>query len=752
MTPTPAGRTRPPRVRIVLAALLVGTATPAAAAERSCGPDPIQNTADVLCAPPSGPCTETVVTVSANLVVPNGVPCAFDLGGRDFVVARTLAVTGDGSGLEGAITVANAGRIDVLRTGKLKARGDFVQPQGFILGGGSIRLEGAGPAVIDGLLDVTGDSAGEIHIVVSGNVTLGAGGHLRGNAMSSFLDEGERYADSGWVELDSLSGSVFVDGAITLNGQSLGAGGELELFAARDIVIAHKLSLTGNDGGCMRALSGDDLTITRAIDMHGTGDGSGGELDLDAGIDWAGDARFGGNILLDGVILDIRGGVRDGSAGFGGDLVILSGGDVTLDDVIIRGDADRRFDGDGGSIDITAVDFGGSPGNVTLDGLISLRGGNDGGFGGDFAIYAEGSVVQRAPIYTGSDDRGEIDIYALGSISLDNTVSVQGPGGGQGGGIYVTSHSTLSIAANLLAPSANDNVGEIHLAGCRLTVAPRVKVDASAVRRSSLTLTSVEPLELGRGARLLAATQPVEIYHPPGAAPEIGDDVIVDPGWIGTATTEDLPRCSPAGCGNGVRDSGEDCDDGNLRNDDGCSRLCRMECTLRPRHGCIAPAISGGAPLSMERHWYEPARARLSWEWREGFLDKDAFGDPLERDSFALCLYRLDSVPGGKGELAVSAGGFCDGRACWTETAAGFTYDGPGGTPSGVSTMRLETDADGNAAIAVTGEGANLRLLPLPIYRFPLLAQLHSSHGPCWEATYSSAQRDDGVHFQAVAD
>jgi hypothetical protein len=66
---------------IALAALgwLLVDAVPALAVSRTCGSDAIANTASVLCAPPSGPCTPTSVTMSDNIEVTNGA-CTFDLG------------------------------------------------------------------------------------------------------------------------------------------------------------------------------------------------------------------------------------------------------------------------------------------------------------------------------------------------------------------------------------------------------------------------------------------------------------------------------------------------------------------------------------------------------------------------------------------------------------------------------------------------------------------------------------------------
>ena len=92
----------------------------AGAVSRTCGPDPVANTASVLCTAPSGPCDATSVTLGAAIDVQSG-GCAFDLGGRTFTVNKTFQMTG-----AGFITVTNASDITITSTGKLKARGDFV--------------------------------------------------------------------------------------------------------------------------------------------------------------------------------------------------------------------------------------------------------------------------------------------------------------------------------------------------------------------------------------------------------------------------------------------------------------------------------------------------------------------------------------------------------------------------------------------------------------------------------------------------
>ncbi|MEO6025521.1 MAG: hypothetical protein ABIR79_01460 [Candidatus Binatia bacterium] len=94
----------------------------ASAVARSCGGDAVANTANVLCAPPSGPCTATAVTMSANIELPLGV-CELDLGGRSLRIERTLQMPG-----ESFFWLRNASSITIAPTGKLKARADYLRP------------------------------------------------------------------------------------------------------------------------------------------------------------------------------------------------------------------------------------------------------------------------------------------------------------------------------------------------------------------------------------------------------------------------------------------------------------------------------------------------------------------------------------------------------------------------------------------------------------------------------------------------
>src|SRR5262249_37321704 len=99
-------------------------------------------------------------------------------------------------------------------------------------------------------------------------------------------------------------------------------------------------------------------------------------------------------------------------------------------------------------------------------------------------------------------------------------------------------------------------------------------------------------------------------------------------------------------CGGGTLDPGEQCDDGNITNGDGCSAHCQIQppttptpsplCGPAPRAGCRS-APSGALII---RQGEQPANNSLVWKWLRGATDASELGDPVGgATSYALCIY-----------------------------------------------------------------------------------------------------------------
>src|SRR6185369_16571819 len=105
-----------------------------------------------------------------------------------------------------------------------------------------------------------------------------------------------------------------------------------------------------------------------------------------------------------------------------------------------------------------------------------------------------------------------------------------------------------------------------------------------------------------------------------------------------TATPEATSTPAPAVCGNGIQESGEECDDGNVASQDGCSATCTLEpCVAAPLSRCVE-----AAQAQMRVHEKSPGREKIKLLWKKlsSATTQAAFGDPVDGTTrVALCLY-----------------------------------------------------------------------------------------------------------------
>jgi len=584
------------RALLLAACLVVAVVTPARAVTRACGPDPVANTANVLCAAPSGPCTASQVTVSTTIEIPDGVGCNFDLGGRALVVDRTIETTGRSFTLNGYVNVFNAGDITITDTGKIKARGDFVEPAGFIITGGLISLSSAGSIVHEGVLDVTGDGAGTIVLDAAGDVTLVNGSAVSGNGISTFLDEGERFADGGAFEVQSLGGSILVDGELSMRGANQAAGGTITLEAARDVILNKAIDLTGGggDGGELDVTAGDHVAFNKVIDASSrVGAGYGGTITVIAGDDPTGDAVPGGNVDVNTATLKLQGSSTDQSGGDGGEIDIVALGAIRFfgSGVAMRVDAATNWDGSGGVISLETGAAHSNrleplDGNIEVAGVISARGGNLESSGGELTMSAGADLLITATIdLSAKDSGGDLSADAGRHVVLNGILTAAATDTAGDGGLVeiaagLAAEGTLTLQRDILAASGlSSNGGQsIELEACTVVVSSNVKVDGRAGTTASgaeggsdIDIFSRHPMQLGAGSQYLAGPAgSVSLTYPVGAPPVVGAGVVFSPSVQQFPTTFDVfPNCPV--CGDGALQDGEVCDPGL---DACCSATC----------------------------------------------------------------------------------------------------------------------------------------------------------------------------------
>lgn len=250
-------------------------------------------------------------------------------------------------------------------------------------------------------------------------------------------------------------------------------------------------------------------------------------------------------------------------------------------------------------------------------------------------------------------------------------------------------------------------------------------------------------------------------------------DMIVSPGEDcddGNLTDGDGcdSNCTFTGCGNGIITGGETCDDGNDDAGD-CCFACSFEvattpcddgsvCTTvdacdglgvcvgetDPDPGCVVPLSTRGSGITLKE---KGDRDGLNWKWGKGpAVDVADFGSPDASDDYALCIYETD---GGNStvflEETIASG------SNWTNLGSkGFKYKN---RDAAIQQVLLKPGDAGRAKLKVKGKGPELSLGALGFGPAATVSvQLRSdSAGACYGAAFVTPfKKNDASQFKAT--
>ena len=233
-------------------------------------------------------------------------------------------------------------------------------------------------------------------------------------------------------------------------------------------------------------------------------------------------------------------------------------------------------------------------------------------------------------------------------------------------------------------------------------------------------------------------------------------------------------------CGNGVLGAGEQCDDGLATGTPGdcCTAACQFQpggtacssstnlcapggacdgaggCTLayEPATTC-AEAAPRGATLQMVSQ-PNTAPDKLTFKWKKGpAIALGDFGTPIGSTSYALCIYdEAGGVPFNAYHGQPPGG--CGTAACWTPSSTtGCKFKSKTGAPDGITNLLLKAGAADKAKVEVSAGKLDLALSPFPLQQSRrVVAQVRTSTGQCWGATFSTATKNTATKFSAKSD
>ncbi|HWP64768.1 MAG TPA: hypothetical protein VNO26_02500 [Candidatus Limnocylindria bacterium] len=594
-------------------------------------------TANDVCAPADNPCvlkkgTTLLVTNGSvldfgnrALVLPTGSGTKLDIGsGTVTIIAGSLTLN-PGSSIVGAptcgvtppfppggsLTITVAGDVAVLRDGNTKARIDVSN----CASPGAIRITAGGSIQIDGTLTAQGTTAdagyGSIDLVathdvnISGEVTaaggsLAGGGEIFVNAVQGEINVAgivnASGGDGGGVGFAAGSRIITSPGGILsrIDARAIaggGSGGDIDLSADTDITLGTPLHAQGEasldlggDGGQILISSGGVLTVNAPINLFGTvPDGFGGDADLNAAldivqnapIDSSGKRSFGSGGLVE---LFAQRNLVAGNIDAGGDCIECSGGDIDLEawcSLAVPAGVTVTAIGPAGTVVLQ------SGGTTTVQGTITAGSSVD-------IVY---STSGTPPAITGTVTPtptvlSDPAVVQCGGPGLCDRDGVTEPGeecdDGNSNPCDSCSNSCKLVVcgnARLDGPCERcDDGNNDDCDGCRGDCSRPDNVCGDSIQECG------EPCDPGSAISCnptdtCSAECTVEACG--NGMPECDEecDAGAQNGQPGSLCSATCTRLAPTNCGNDVFEPelGEQCDDGNTTDCDGCNHICEIE-------------------------------------------------------------------------------------------------------------------------------------------------------------------------------
>jgi cysteine-rich repeat protein len=631
-------------------------------------PVALATTADDICPPGTDPCVlqkGVVVPVDDGstldfgnraLVLPTGSGTKLDIG-SGFVTIHAGSVTlNPGSSIIGApacvgdlpppggsLTIMVDGDCTVLRDGSAKARIDVSN----CANPGAIVVHAGGSVYVEGTLNAQGTQNdagfGTVEIVAGGKVVVSGEISVAGGAL----------ADGGDLFVRTETGDINISGSIDCSG---GNGGSIDLAAGSRVVTSEggplsridaRATAGGGTGGIIDLAADGDVTVGSPLHAQGEPDlflgGDGGEVLLTA----LGSVSVGRPVNIFGTLPDGVGGdadvfaaldiVQNGSIdasgrrtyGLGGLVGLLAQRNLTVGSIDVSADCEECA---GGDLELEAWCALTVPSTAVLaaEGPIGVIGVRTGGPATvDGSLRAGGSVEflyhpsAPAPDLTGANidptptviaDPGLTRCGGPGTCNLDGVID-EGEECDDGNDVACDACSNsckLVVCGNghLDTPcEACDDGNKLDCDGCRGDCSrpdnvcgdgivecgeecdPGTAVSCDAADACSATCTLErcgngvlecseecdEGLENGQvGSRCSANCTRL----PP---PNCGDGIVMtaEGEQCDDGNTVDCDGCNhlceTEGCGNNVRECSEECDDGNSSSCDGCTAACLAE-------------------------------------------------------------------------------------------------------------------------------------------------------------------------------
>jgi cysteine-rich repeat protein len=213
------------------------------------------------------------------------------------------------------------------------------------------------------------------------------------------------------------------------------------------------------------------------------------------------------------------------------------------------------------------------------------------------------------------------------------------------------------------------------------------------------------------------------------------------------------------GCGDGILDGGEACDDGNVQDGDGCNSACRIRlCLTPPSNACFVAEHGSLSVHEKEKRRYLAAGFSATLRGFDGAVALEDFGQPLfDLTRYDICVY--DGEDDLVAQLIVARGFDVCGKkekSCWQQVGdRGYKYTDPDLDAAGIGSIVVQGGAAGKGSVRVKGrrkrdEDRLPRMTGALQGSTRATLQVMVSDGSCFGAELPNVKRADEGSFRAT--
>jgi cysteine-rich repeat protein len=213
------------------------------------------------------------------------------------------------------------------------------------------------------------------------------------------------------------------------------------------------------------------------------------------------------------------------------------------------------------------------------------------------------------------------------------------------------------------------------------------------------------------------------------------------------------------GCGDGVLDGGEACDDGNTLSGDGCNSNCRIRlCRTPPSDACFVAEKGSLSVHEKERKRFVAEGFSTSLSGFDGATTVDDFGQPLFNTTrYDICVY--DGSDALVAQMIVPRGFDVCGKkqkGCWQPIRdTGYKFSDPDLDSAGIGSIIVQSGDAGKGSVRVKGkrkkdEDQLPRMTGNLQNSTKARVQVMVSDGSCFSVELPNVKHADEGRFQAT--